>query len=308
MYIVSVIVTISASIISVLGLVLLTGFTGLFSLGHAGFMSIGAYCAVLINRDLGVPYFAAIIIGAVLAMLIGALISYAPLRNKLRGDCFAISMLGFGTVVRLVFSNMSKNLFKGGGGISGIPRLTTLWGSLLLMVLMIYMMWCFIRSQYGRNCIAVQQQEIAAEMMGVNLVRTKMLSMMISAFYCGIAGAQLAFWLQYVSPTSFSDARSSNMLATLVTGGTNSLTGPVVAAAFLAFMMEYLRVLTDWRLVIYGLMLILIMRFRPEGLMGYREFSVAGFIRICKVSLQSIVELPAHISSFAARTRQKGDK
>ena len=303
MYVTSVIVTIAASIIATLGLVILTGFTGMFSLGHAGFMTIGAYSAVLFNRHLGFPYLLALLMGGVISMILGAVIGFAPLRNKLRGDSFTICMLGFGTIVRLVISTMNNKTIGGATGIAGIPKLTSLWSSLAILVLMVYFMWNFTRSQYGKNCVAVQQQEIAAEMMGVSIFRTKMLSMVISAFYCGVAGAQLAFWLQYISPSSFADARSSSMVATLVTGGMYSVTGPTVAAALLTSMLEYLHAIAEWRLVIYGLLLILIMRFRPEGLLGYKEISVKWIRATVRDLPKNIGRLPGMVSGIGSKRK-----
>lgn len=274
MYIISIIVTACTNIISVIGLALLTGYTGMFSLGHAGFMCIGAYGAVLLNRYAGIPYAFALILGGLAALLVSILIGYPTLRNKLRGDYFAICMLGFGTIVRLILNNMNNPITNGALGLTSIPKLTSLVSTLIFTAVLVYFMWNFIHSQYGKNCIAIQQQEVAAEMMGVPIVKTKLLSLMISAFYCGVAGGQLAFWLQYISPATFSDTRSNDFLATLITGGTNSITGPFLAAAIITSMLEGLRSLANWRMVGYGLMYILIMRFRPEGLMGYKEFSL----------------------------------
>ncbi len=282
MYIASVIVTICANIVAVIGLALLTGYTGMFSLGHAGFMCIGAYAAVLLNKYFMVPYVFALILGGFAAVIISLIIGYPTLRNKLRGDYFAICMLGFGTVVRLILNNMNNPITNGALGITNIPKLTTLWSALLFMSVLVYFMWNFVNSQYGKNCVAIQQQEVAAEMMGVSIVRTKLLSLAISAFYCGVAGGLLGFWLQYIAPATFSDTRSNDFLATLVTGGTNSISGPFLAAILLTTMLEYLRFLVNWRLVVYGLLYILIMRFRPEGIMGYKEFSLKKTIQFFK--------------------------
>jgi len=302
-YYISVAVTIVGNIIAVLGLVLLTGFTGMFSMGHAAFMTIGAYSSVLLNRYLAFPYPLAVFSGGVIALIFGAAIGFAPLRNKVRGDTFAICTLGFGTVIRLLISNLNNNVIRGATGISSIPKLTTLANSLVILVIMTYLMWNFVRSQYGKNCVAVQQQEIAAEMMGVSIFRAKMLSLVISAFYCGVSGAQLVFWLQFVSPSSFADTRSSNLVSTLVTGGINSVTGPVVAATLFSSLLETLRIFSNWRLVIYGLLLILIMRFRPEGLMGYKEFSIKWFVTTMKNLPQTLKNFPEYIKGLMRRGR-----
>lgn len=299
MYIISVIVTICTNVISVIGLALLTGYTGMFSLGHAGFMCVGAYTAVLLNRYAGIPYVFALILGGVAAMLISIVIGYPTLRNKLRGDYFAICMMGFGTIVRLILNNMNNPITNGALGLTSIPQLTSLWSALGFTAVMVFLMWNFVHSQYGKNCVAIQQQEVAAEMMGVNIVKIKLLSLMISAFYCGVAGGLLAFWVRYIAPATFSDTRSNDFLATLVTGGTNSITGPLLAAASVTTLLESLRFLVNWRLVFYGLLYVLIMRLRPEGIFGYKEFSLKATVRSCK-------KLPARGKRFA--TKIKGRK
>jgi branched-chain amino acid transport system permease protein len=306
MYIASVLVTICANVVAVIGLALLTGYTGMFSLGHAGFMCIGAYAAVLLNKYFMVPYVFALILGGFASVLISLVIGYPTLRNKLRGDYFAICMLGFGTVVRLVLNNMNNPITNGALGITNIPKLTTLWSALLFMSVLVYFMWNFVNSQYGKNCIAIQQQEVAAEMMGVSIVRTKLLSLAISAFYCGVSGGLLGFWLQYIAPATFSDTRSNDLLATLVTGGTNSITGPFFAAMLLTTMLEYLRFLVNWRLVVYGLLYIFIMRFRPEGIMGYKEFSFKKTIQFFKEFPQNRVKIIEKLTqSWEERTKKK---
>lgn len=308
MYIASVVVTTCANIVAVIGLALLTGYTGMFSLGHAGFMCIGAYTAVLLNKYFMIPYVFALILGGFAAVIISIIIGYPTLRNKLRGDYFAICMLGFGTVVRLILNNMNNPITNGALGITNIPKLTTLWSALLFMIVLVYFMWNFVNSQYGKNCVAIQQQEVAAEMMGVSIVRTKLLSLAISAFYCGVAGGMLGFWLQYIAPATFSDTRSNDFLATLVTGGTNSITGPLIAAALLTTSLEYLRFLVNWRLVVYGLLYILIMRFRPEGIMGYKEFSLKNTIQFFKEFPQNKAKIMEKWMQFCAKVTNKKNK
>jgi branched-chain amino acid transport system permease protein len=308
MYIASVVVTTCANIVAVIGLALLTGYTGMFSLGHAGFMCIGAYAAVLLNKYFMVPYVFALILGGFAAIIVSIIIGYPTLRNKLRGDYFAICMLGFGTVVRLILNNMNNPITNGALGITNIPKLTTLWSALLFMVVLVYFMWNFVNSQYGKNCVAIQQQEVAAEMMGVSIVRTKLLALAISAFYCGVAGGMLGFWLQYIAPATFSDTRSNDFLATLVTGGTNSITGPLIAAALVTTSLEYLRFLVNWRLVVYGLLYILIMRFLPGGIMGYREFSLKNTIQFFKEFPQNKAKIMEKWMQFCAKVTKKTNK
>lgn len=299
MYFISVIVTLCCNIIAVVGMTVMTGYTGMFSMGHAGFMAIGAYASVLLNRYCGIPFILALLLGGCAAMLISVLVGFAPIRNKLSGDSFSICMLGFGSMVRLIFVNLNNPVTKGATGISGIPKHTSLIFALALTALMVYLMWNFVHSQYGKNCVAVQQQAVAAEMMGVNIVKTKLLSLMISAFYAGVAGGLLVFWIQYLNPGTFADARSNDLVSTLVAGGTNSVSGPILAATLLTFALEYLRALVSWRLVIYGGLLVMLMRFRPQGVMGYKEFSVKGTIRFFREYRQ----IPAKIQHLLKRVK-----
>lgn len=280
-YLVTLVIFGCINMVSVSGVTLLTGFTGLFSLGHAGFMAIGAYAATVLFKFLGVPYIFAIIIGGLFSVVASVIVGYPSLKGKLRGDYFAIAMLGFGEVVRLIISN-TRPLLNGAVGISGLPKLTTLWTAIAVTAVAVFFMRNFIKSQYGRNCIAVQQQEIAAEMNGINILKTKLISLMISAFYAGLAGAMFAFLSTYINPSTFGEAKSTDLIAAVVIGGINSLSGPLIAAFILVILPEFLRFLVMWRLVIYGLVFVVIMLFRPEGLFGYKEISFKWLTRLIK--------------------------
>lgn len=258
--------------IAVAGLVLLTGYTGIFSIGHAGFMAVGAYAAVISFKYLGIPFLFAIVIGGIVAVLISIIIGYPALMNKMAGDAFAIVMLGFVSVVRITITNI-KPVFNASFGISDIPRLSTMSVVLAFTVILVYFMRNFLKSHYGKNCVAVQQQELAAEMVGVDILKTKLIALIISAFYAGVAGGLFSFYATYLAPTNFSEAKSDDLLAAVVLGGMNSLSGPLLAAAILVILPEALRFLAIWRLVFYGAAFVLIMQFKPEGLMGYREIS-----------------------------------
>lgn len=272
MYILSILVFVCVHAIAVSGLSLLTGYTGIFSIGHAGFMAVGGYTAVVLYKYVGVPFLLAILAGGAAAVVISIILGYPALRNKLEGDAFGIVMLGFVTVVRVSISNI-KPVLGGAIGISGIPRLSSVWLVILITALMVFCMRNFIKSDYGKNCMALQQQEAAAEMVGVNLLKTKLLSLMISAFYGGIAGGLFVFYSTFISPMSFAESKSNDLLAAVVLGGMCSLSGPIMAAAILVILPELLRFLEVWRLVFYGLSFILIMLFRPDGLFGYKEIS-----------------------------------
>lgn len=281
MYLMSLVIFACVNIIAVSGLVLLTGYTGIFSIGHAGFLAVGGYAAVIVFKYLGVPFLPAIVFGGLCAVVVSVIIGYPALRNKMAGDAFAIVMLGFVAVVRISISNIYP-VFQGAHGISEIPRLSTVWTVVPITVVMVVLMRNFLKSQYGKNCVAVQQQELAAEMVGVDIVKTKLVSLMISAFYGGVSGGLFSFFATYIAPTTFAEAKSDDLLASVVLGGMGSLSGPMLAAVVLVVLPEVLRFLQLWRLVFYGAAFVLIMQFKPEGLMGYQEISWKWFVGLFK--------------------------
>ena len=272
MYIQSLIIFAGINIIAVGGLALLTGYTGIFSCGHAGFMAIGAYASVCLYKYLGIPFVLAILLGGAASLLVGLIIGYPALRNKMEGDAFAILMIGFTAVVRVIFSNI-KPYINGALGISNIPKYSSVWVVLAFTIVMVWILHNYVTSEYGKNCIAIAQQELAAEMVGVEVLKLKLTSLAISAFYGGVAGGLYAFFSTFLSPSTFADAKSDDLLAAVVLGGIFSLSGPLAAAAILIIIPEVMRFLAIWRLVFYGLAFVVIMQFKPEGLMGYQEFS-----------------------------------
>ena len=262
----------------VLGLSLLTGFTGLFSFGHAGFMAIGAYTAAVCTLKLGIPYVLAMIIGGIVAMLIGLLLGSFTL--KLKGDYFCIATLGFGEAVRLIFDNVQA--LGGSRGLTGIQMKTTLSVVLVVSILAVIALVCLIRSRHGRNMVAIREDELAAQVSGINVFRYKMLALGISALYAGIGGGLLAHYMGYIQPLMFKMIKSTEYTIIVIFGGLGSVTGSVVGTLLLTFLPEVLREFENWRLVIYGLAVILIMITRPRGLMGGTELNFRGIARLCK--------------------------
>jgi branched-chain amino acid transport system permease protein len=260
------------SVIGALGLAILTGYTGLFSIGHSGFMALGAYMAAVLVVELHVPLVLALLVGGLFAGLCSMIIGYPTFRSNLRGDYFAIATYGIAEAIRLLLNN-TYTVINGAYGYTGIPSKTTLPLVLLAVALALYFAHSFVTSQYGRNCIAVKEDAIAAQMMGVNVVRTKMIALFISAFYAGVAGGLFGFFMAYLSPSMFTMTRSQDLLAAVVFGGMQSLIGPTLAAFVLVAVPEVLRVFSDWRLIIYGLLFVIIMLFRPQGLLGYTEMN-----------------------------------
>lgn len=271
-YILGVTTLAGINLFATLGLTLLTGFTGMFSMGHAAFMAIGGYSAALLVMLWGVPFYLALLLGGIAATIMSLLIGLPSLRNQMRGDYFAIVMMGFGTSVVLILNNI-RPIIRGAMGLSGIPRYTTFWTVLILDIIGIWLLRNFIHSQWGKNCIAIREQEVAAQMMGVDVYRTKVWSLGISAFYCGVAGGLYGFFITYLQPVMFNQDRSSDILAAVVFGGMHSITGPAIASFFLVFVPELLREVAKWRLVVYGIVFVAIMTVRPQGLLGFWDLS-----------------------------------
>lgn len=269
------------NIICVSGLTILTGFTGMFSMGHAGFMAIGGYSAAVLYMHLHVPFLLAVILGGVIAALSSLIVGVPTIHNRLTGDCFAIAMLGFGEAIRLLTSNIYP-VINGAMGLVGIPKRTTFTVVLCFVVICLFLIRNYMKSQYGKNLVAVQQQEIAAEMMGIDVTKTKLWSLALSAFFTGMGGALFAFYMTCLYPSNFTSTKSTDLTAAVVFGGTNSITGPVIAAALLIILPEMLRVFSKWRFVIYGFLFVVMMLFKPEGLLGYKEFSIRGVVRWVK--------------------------
>lgn len=260
------------SVIAALGVAILTGYTGLFSIGHAAFMALGGYAAAFVYMNWHFPYVVALIFGGLFAGLYSLLIGFPTFRSKLTGDYFAIATFGFAEAIRLLLNNTYQSL-GGAFGFTGIPMLTNLPIVLISVALAVFFAHSFVTSQYGKNCIAVKQDEVAAQMMGVNLLKTKLTALFISAFFAGVAGGLFGFYMAYLVPSMFTATRSYDLLAAVVFGGMQSLIGPVIAAFVLVAVPELLRFFTEWRLIIYGLLFVIIMIFKPQGLLGYTEMN-----------------------------------
>jgi branched-chain amino acid transport system permease protein len=220
--------------------------------------------------------------GGTFAGLCSFIIGYPSFRSRLRGDYFAIATLGFSESIRLVLNNTKAiGAIKTGGafGYMDIPSATNLQIVIITVVLALYFAHMFVTSQYGKNCIAIAQDEVAAQMMGVNLMKTKLIALFISAFYAGVAGGLLGFYFAYQSPSFYNIQKSSDLLAAVVFGGTQSLIGPFLTALILIAIPQLLLFLSEWRLVIYGFLFVIVMIFRPQGLFGYVEMNF-NFVRV----------------------------
>lgn len=263
-----VLMTMGINIILTFSLNLVNGYLGEFSVGHAGFMSIGAYVASLFSLHVLPPqlFVLTIILGGIAAAIAGVII--AILSFKTRGDYLAILTLALLVIVKSVLENIDS--IGGAKGLSGIAKMTTLPWVVIWVLITFYAMRNLINSRFGRNILAIREDEVAANLMGVNTKQAKILAFSISAFFTGIAGGLYAHLLQFITPSMFNLAKSTDMLVMVYLGGTGSLLGSVLGGAIYTILLEALRPFAEWRMVIMPALLILLMIFYPSGLMGLR--------------------------------------
>ena len=262
------IITIGINIILAVSLHLIIGITGQFSIGHAGFLAVGAYASAVMTMNLEVPFFLSLLIGGVIAALVGMLIGIPSLR--LKGDYLAIATLGFGEIVRIVFLNMESV-----GGARGmlVTQMTTwpwVFGCLLVTILVIRN---FTNSTHGRACISVREDETAADSMGINTTYYKVAAFVIGAFFAGIAGGLYAHNFYIIQPSTFGFLKSFDILIFVVLGGLGSMSGAVIAAILLTFVSSFLSDYSETRMILYSVILIVTMLYRPQGLMGTKEIT-----------------------------------
>ncbi|MDR2542616.1 MAG: branched-chain amino acid ABC transporter permease [Treponema sp.] len=257
---------------------MIVGITGQLSLGQAGFMAIGAYSCIFFNLDLGLPLPIAVLCAASFTAFTGFLIGFPVL--KFSGDYLAIVTLGFGEIIRVVFNNL-RNITGGPDGKRFFTEIFfnreyafVLTTATLIVILALLMN--FLRSSYGRAIMACREDEIAANASGISTFRYKMTGFVIAAFIAGIGGCLFAIVNGLVRPDAAAFIRSVDYLIYVVLGGMGSMTGSILAAYSLTYLQEMLRFLQDFRLLIYPLILILFMLFRPKGLLGMKEFSFVG--------------------------------
>lgn len=266
-----VIVICCVNMIAVLGMSVLTGFTRLFSFGNAGFMSIGAYTAAICSVQYHFPFVFSVIAGAVVSGIFAYLLGSLTIR--LRGDYFLISCLGFDECVR-VFFNYTRSLTGGANGYSNIPYRTTAGAALFCAIISFVIAWNFINSRYGQALSAIRENEVAAEANGIDVVSCKKLSFVFSAVYAGWSGSLYAHYLRYITPSLFNLEKSCELVITTVLGGLGSLTGSVFGTLIVQLLPEIFRSLSEYRMLMYGVAVVLVILLRPAGLMGYRELKL----------------------------------
>lgn len=260
-------------LIAILGISILTGFTGLFSMGHAGFLAIGAYVSALVTKSFDLPIAAGLVCGSIAAMFVGSAIGYATLR--LKGDYFVIATLGIGESMKLLAEYL--DITGGARGLNGVPGGTNFYLVWSLIIVIIILLANFLRSKHGRNCVAVREAEMAAAAVGVNAFRYKMLAMAISCALAGLSGGLLAHHMKYLHPSMFNMAKSNELIMAVILGGRGSLTGSILAGLVLIPLPEILRFegAQAWRMVIYGVLVVIVIVFKPSGLMGTNEFRLS---------------------------------
>ncbi|MDR1248575.1 MAG: branched-chain amino acid ABC transporter permease [Treponema sp.] len=295
-------------IILALSLNLVNGFTGLFSLGHSGFMAIGAYVSALLTMSpaqksmnfylepiapflakVELPFVPALIAAGLAAALAGFLIGTPVLR--LRDDYLAIATLGFSEIIRVALTNLQP-VTNGALGLKGLPKYATAYTIWALAFLTVIFMAALINSAFGRACRAVRDNEIAAQSMGIHVARVKIISFTISSFMAGVGGALLGHLMNTIDPRMFTFSLTYNILLIVVLGGNGSITGSIIASLAVTISMEVLRFLDGplnlvfirtqglpgLRMVVFSALLLLVVIYRQEGLMGKKEFSWNGLL------------------------------
>jgi len=292
-YVLFVLYNIGIYIILAVSLNLINGYTGQFSLGHAGFMAVGGYTAAVITNQFGalnpfasgVLFFGALLAGGLLAAVVGLLVGLPTLR--LKGDYLAIVTLGFGEIIRVIFQNM--DLVGGARGLSVMHGYTNFFWTYGMVAVTVYVVLTLVHSTYGRGFIAVRDDEIAAEAMGINTTKYKVTAFVVGAFFAGIAGGLYAHSTQFLTPGGFNFMQSIAIVVMVILGGMGNTPGVILAAILLTLLPEGLRWVAgvehlpgiakmhplgwigDTRMIIYSLLLIVLMLTRPQGLFTWRR-------------------------------------
>ncbi len=292
-YLLFVLYAIGINIILAVSLNLINGYTGQFSLGHAGFMAVGAYTAAVVTNQFGdlnafaagALFLGALLAGGLLAAVTGLLVGLPTLR--LRGDYLAIVTLGFGEIIRVIFQNM--NAVGAARGYSVMHGYTNFFWTFGTAAVTVYVVSALVHSTYGRGFIAVRDDEVAAEAMGINTTKYKVTAFVVGAFFAGMAGGLYAHSIQFLTPSGFNFMQSIAIVVMVILGGMGNTPGVIIAAILLTLLPEGLRWLAgipslpgiakahpfawvgDTRMIIYSLLLIVLMLTRPQGLFTWKR-------------------------------------
>jgi branched-chain amino acid transport system permease protein len=283
-YYLDVLTKVGINVILAVSLNLINGYTGQFSLGHAGFMAVGAYTAAAITLFVGpqvLPnagsggfqlaadafFCLALIGGGLAAALTGWLVGMPSLR--LKGDYLAIVTLGFGEIIRVIFRNMDS--LGGALGLNGIPPYTNIFWVFGSAVICTYVVVAMVHSTYGRGFLAVRDDEVAAEAMGLNTTRYKIVAFVVGAFFAGLAGGLYGHYTLSIDPKGFDFMRSIEIVVMVILGGMGNTAGVIAAAVLLTLLPEWLRGFAQYRMVFYSLLLVVLMLTRPQGLFLWKQ-------------------------------------
>lgn len=276
-YFLDIAVTCGINVTLAVSLNLINGYTGQFSLGHAGFMGVGAYAAAVVTTTFGAALLTvlggqewllfgmALLVGGGVAALAGLVVGVPSLR--LKGDYLAILTLGFGEIIRVVLQNIEA--VGGARGMIGIPGYTNLAWTFGIAAVTIYAVWSLVHSSWGRGFIAVADDEIAAEAMGINTTRYKIIAFLVGAFFAGVAGGVYAHFRQYIAPQGFGFDKSVEIVVMVILGGMGNMAGVILAAILLTLAGEWLRQFGDLRMILYSVLIIVLMITRPQGLFNW---------------------------------------
>ncbi|MHC1762370.1 MAG: branched-chain amino acid ABC transporter permease [Negativicutes bacterium] len=270
-YIFTILTFTGITLIGVLGSYLVTGLTGLFSFGQAAFFSVGAYTAAVLVKNWEVPFLLAVPAAMAAGLLAGMVVGYPTVR--LRRDYISLVTFGFGEAIIALLNN-STNLTGGAMGLSGIPKYTNfavVWGSVAVCLALVA---GYKYSKYGRQCLALRTDELAAKAMGINVNRIKLTTFLFAAAMTSYAGVLYAFYTTYVEPGAFGWIVSAEWIIIVFVGGINSLTGSVVATVLLTGLPEMLRFASEWRIAVYCVIVLLIINYRPIGIFGEFELTL----------------------------------
>lgn len=268
MYYSNLLITIAINVMLAVSLHLVIGITGQFSIGHAGFLAVGAYISAICTMQLHLPFIVGLLAGAIVAAIAGLIVGIPTLR--LRGDYLAIATLGFAEIIRIIFLNLE---YVGGAAGMQVMQQTTWTYAFFGMLITIIIISNFTRSRHGRACIAIREDEIAADAMGINITYYKVLAFAIGSLFAGLAGGLFSHNFFIIQPAQFGFLKSFDILIYVVLGGLGSLSGAVIAAVALTIISLYLQDFPETRMIIYSLVLILVMLYRPVGLMGTKEIT-----------------------------------
>lgn len=278
-YIETILLLACITLVSVMGVYLLTGLLGLFSFGQASFMAVGAYVAGLAVKKMQLSFpvamLAAIVVAGMAALVIGAI------TLRLRKDFFSLVTLAFGEAIAAVLNYFVK--FTGGAtGMTGIPKRTTPALIIISAIVVVILMFNVKKSRFGRICIAIKNDELTAKSFSINTYAMKLMVFVVSAMVISYAGVLYAFFIQYVEPTMFSWNQSAEWVIFLFFGGSNSVTGAVVSTMLLTALPEILRFASQYKVILYCVLVLLTINYRPKGLFGDTELSIVGISKWIK--------------------------